>query len=302
MEPAILEARFKNEKALSFHKREDLIFVDVTNDLASASICLQGAQVTDWVPQGEQGVIWISDNSYYQTAKSIRGGVPVCWPWFGNHATNEEYPAHGFVRNKLWSLDKVESLPDGANRLLFSYTLDESDRAMWPYPCALQLVITIGKQLELCLQTHNTGNESFQISEAMHTYFNVADVSQVSVAGLDCVDYLDKVEAYKQKTQSGAIKITAEVDRVYMDTASTCCIEDPLMLRTIVIHKEHSLSTIVWNPWKERSLAMADMGEQAYRGMLCVESANAAGNTIQLAGGDKHVLKVSYQIERHVQE
>lgn len=298
MERHSLEARFKNDKALSFHQRGDLVFVDVANDLATASVCLQGAQVTDWAPRGEQGVIWVSENSYYQTAKSIRGGVPVCWPWFGGHAENPEYPAHGFVRNKQWSLDQYTSLPDGASRLLFSYTLDEVDRAMWPYPCTLQVSITLGKQLELSLTTQNTGDEIFEIGEALHTYFNVADVSQVAVTGLDGADYLDKVEAYKQKTQDGPVKIHAEVDRIYMDTASTCRIEDPLMHRDIIIHKEHSLSTVVWNPWKERSVAMADMGEQAYQRMLCVESANAASNKIRIAPGDSHTLNVSYQIER----
>lgn len=294
-----LEARFKNDKTLSFRQRDELIFVDVSNELATASVCLQGAQLTEWAPRGEQGIIWVSANSYYQTAKSIRGGVPICWPWFGDHATNTKWPAHGFVRNKWWALDKVEQLADGASQLFFSYTLDEADQLMWPYPCSLQMAITVGKQLAFSLTTQNTGDEAFIIGEALHTYFKVADVSQVQVSGLEGVDYLDKVEAYKQKTQQGLIDIHSEVDRIYMDTSATCRIQDPVMQRHIIVTKQNSLSTVVWNPGKARSIAMTDMGEQAYLGMLCVESANAAGNRVEVAAGDSHTLTVSYLIEQH---
>jgi len=293
-----LQQRFSAHKELSFRQQGDgLMLVDITNPLATATISLQGAQLTDWAPVGQQPVIWVSDNSFYQSGRSIRGGVPICWPWFGDHVTDASLPAHGFVRTKIWNLESVAPLVDGSTRLSFSYTLDKDDQIIWPCQCTLHMNITIGKELELALQTSNTGQQPLTITEALHTYFRVGDVNQVRVAGLEDTHYLDKVEGYKQKTQSGMIDIQGEVDRVYLDTADPCRIEDPLMNRNIIIKKEGSHSTVIWNPWLERSIAMADMGEQAYQTMLCVESANAASNRVVIEAGDTHCMTVCYQVE-----
>lgn len=298
MDIKILQERFASHKEISFRILGDgLLMVNINNAQASASISLQGAMVTNWAPLGQQAVIWVSDNSFYEAGRSIRGGIPVCWPWFGQHETESSFPAHGFVRAKMWDLDTVEQLDNGASRLQFSYTLTNEDKKFWPHECSLRLRVTIGTQLEIALHTHNSGQQLFTISEALHTYFNISDIGKVSVSGLEGGDYLDKVEDFKQKTQQGKIIFNGEVDRVYLDTQGTCRIEDPIMKRDIVISKKGSDSTVVWNPWEERSIAMVDMGKQAYRTMLCVETANAARNKVAIAAGNTHTMQATYSLE-----
>ena len=298
MDIKTLQERFSSHKEISFRTLGDgLVMVNINNSQASASISLQGAMVTNWAPTGQQAVIWVSENSFYEVGRSVRGGVPVCWPWFGPHETESSFPAHGFVRAKMWALDTFEQLKNGASRLQFSYSITNEDKQFWPHKCTLQLIVTIGTQLEIALRTHNSGQQSFTISEALHTYFNISNIDKVSVSGLEGGDYLDKVDGFKQKTQQGKIAFNGEVDRVYLDTQGTCRIEDPIMKRDIVISNQGSDSTVVWNPWEERSIAMADMGKQAYRTMLCVETANAASNKVQLAAGDTHTMQAIYSLE-----
>lgn len=292
-----LQEQFRSNKALTFRQHnDDLIFIDISNSYANATVCLQGAQVIQWTPVGHEPVIWVSGNSYYQTGRSVRGGIPICWPWFGDHVTDASLPAHGFVRAKKWALESADQIVDGSTQLIFTYQLDKADQAIWPYSCTLQMVITLGSQLQLSLQTSNTGQQPLMITEALHTYFKVGDISKTTVMGLEGCHYLDKVDDFAQKIQDGRINIQTEVDRIYLDTTKTCRIDDPLMNRSIIINKEGSHSTVVWNPWEARSTAMIDMGKQAYQGMLCVETANAASNRVIIEAGDSHCMAVSYHL------
>ena len=270
----------------------------VTTSLCQAGITLQGAQVYSWVPAGEQEVIWLSRQAKFAAGKSLRGGVPICWPWFGPHPTRTELPAHGFARTVDWAVHSSQLHDDQRVTIVFELTLDDRLRAMWPQACKAQLRVTLGNSLELELQTTNTGTAAFEIGEALHTYFSVGDVREVRVTGLEDTVYFDKVDNFAQKRQSGPVTIDQEVDRVYVDTSAECVIHDASLQRRIHIQKSDSQSTVVWNPWQAKADAMGDMGEQGHLGMLCVESANALQNTVKVAPGQTHTLTVQYRVQK----
>ena len=190
-----------------------------------------------------------------------------------------------------------EVLPDSRLKLVFYLETGKTTRHLWPNTCSLELRMTLGTTLELELRTRNNDEQTVIITEALHTYFTVGDVHQVRVLGLDGCDYLDKVQDFTRHTQRGAIHFSGEVDRVYLDTTADCVIEDPVWQRKIHIKKAGSQSTIVWNPWLEKSSAMCDMGEDGYLSMVCVETANAAENTVSIEPGKEHRLWVSYWVE-----
>ena len=275
----------------------DIAVVEIQNEQASAIISLQGAQLLSWIPKNEEEVIWLSEDAKFAVGKSVRGGVPICWPWFGAHATNADYPAHGFARTTNWQVISTEALGDGTTRISFTTRPQAETEAMWPAETTVLFQLTIGKKLEMELITHNNGSKPITISQALHTYFNVGDVSNVLLHGLDDARYLDKLDGFKRKNQHGPLKIKEEVDRIYLDTASTCVIEDNILKRNIVIIKCGSHSTVVWNPWQETASKMGDLGEDGYKKMLCVESSNAAEDALTIEPGKVHQLWVQYEVQ-----
>lgn len=272
--------------------------VEIHNHLGSALISLQGAHLLSWKPVGEEEVIWLSEDAKFSPGKSVRGGVPICWPWFGAHESNNAFPAHGFARTTDWQIINTEALDDGTTRVSFTTQPQQNNETMWPTETSVQYQLTIGKRLEMELITHNNGSQAITIGQALHTYFNVADVSKVLLHGLDDTEYLDKLENFKQKRQNGPVTIQQEVDRIYLNTASDCVIEDKLLKRNIVIIKCGSNSTVVWNPWLETASKMGDLGVDGYSKMLCVESANAADDIVTIDAGKSHHLWVQYEVQR----
>lgn len=272
-----------------------LAIARISNKHAQASIALQGAHVMTFQPVGEQPVIWLSPAAKLVQGKSIRGGIPICWPWFGPHATESSFPGHGFARTVPWQVVSSEALADGSTRITFELPRSSIPSAQWPHACRARNMVTVGKALTVELATENTGNAAFEIGEALHTYFAISDVNDMRITGLEGCTYLDKVGVAQSRTQQGAIQITAEVDRIYMDTAADCLIEDQGLKRRIRIAKRGSRSTVVWNPWVEKAAKMGDFGGgTGYRGMVCVESANAANNVVNVAPGETHSLQVVY--------
>lgn len=269
----------------------------VTNGFAAAEIALQGAHLLTWQPKGEAPVIWLSPQAKFAPGKSVRGGVPVCWPWFGVHASEASYPAHGFARTQMWNVVD-SSHDDSGTHIVFELQPNDVARAQWPQQYQLQLVMNIGAELSMGLVTHNSGQTAFSIGEALHTYFHVGDIGAVRVTGLEDTDYLDKVRGFDRFHQEGAIQVSSEVDRVYVDTAAECVIHDNNLGRRIHVAKSGSLTTVVWNPWADKCAEMGDMGEDGYRRMICVESANAHDNVVTLQPGESHTLAVRYWVER----
>ncbi len=291
-----LSSRFSLAQ-LQFKETNGLIAVEIDNQHASASICLQGAHIMTWAPKGQQPVIWLSQDAKVAPGKSIRGGVPVCWPWFGPHATESGFPGHGFARTVMWEMIGAKALKDGGTWLAFQLQANDATRAQWPHPSEVVLQVVIGKTLDIDLGTLNTGDTPITIGDALHTYFEIGDISQTAIHGLDGIAYLDKVDGGAQKQQAGPVSIYQEVDRIYLNTDHACVIEDAALARRIRIQKLGSHSTVVWNPWIEKANKMGDLGPDGYRKMLCVESTNAANDTVSIAPKAEHHLWVRYSLE-----
>jgi glucose-6-phosphate 1-epimerase len=291
-----LNARFGIPGRVSFRAINDIAVVDIANDAATASIAMQGAHLMTWAPQGMPPVIWLSPRARIAPGMPIRGGIPICWPWFGPHAGEPSLPSHGFARVAPWELLQVDPTPE-VTQLRFRLDSDAAERVPWPHAAELELCMAIGTQLEMELVTRNPGREPIAIGQALHAYFGVGDVQQVRIEGLDGCPYIDKVDGGRCGIQAGAVAIDGEVDRIYLDATADCIIDDPAMGRRIRIEKRGSHSTVVWNPWADKAAGMGDLGENSYLHMVCVESGNVADDIVTVAPGSAHHLWVSYSIE-----
>ncbi len=272
----------------------DMPVVEITNDLAHASIALQGAHVLNFQAKGEAPLIWMSPDATFAKGKSLRGGIPVCWPWFGPHASNSSFPGHGPARTSDWQVINSCSNDDGSTSVSLAFIANEASAQQFGNDVSARLHITVGTALHIALETTNNSGSDFTLSQALHTYFNVGDVRQCRTEGLDGCSYIDKMDAGMIKQQAGAIAITAETDRIYLNTSSPFEIIDPALSRKIMITSESSASTVVWNPWIETANKMGDLGADGYLNMLCVETANAADDAITLAPGATHRLSATY--------
>jgi glucose-6-phosphate 1-epimerase len=273
--------------------------VDVESATGTARVYFHGAHLSAWHPaHASVPVLWLSRESRFQADRPIRGGVPICYPWFGPHPSDRSAPAHGFVRLAEWTLEQAMESEDGVVTLAFSLDGDEHSSPAWPHAFRIAHRITIGTELMMALEVSNRGRKPFRFEEALHTYFSVSNIEEVSVSGLERVSYLDKVEGGAQKEPAGTrVRFTGETDRVYLDTVETCIIEDPGMGRRIRIAKSGSRSTVVWNPWIVKAGALPDFGDDEWRGMLCVETANIGHEAVGLEPGRTHVMTATIAME-----
>jgi len=263
---------------------------EIHNAHATATVALQGGHVISFQPHGEKPVLWVSSKALYQAGKAIRGGIPVCWPWFGPHPSDSTKPAHGFVRTALWNVIATAAGTTGETHLRLGISSSPETLDLWPHDFSLELRVTVSKELTVELVTHNTGNYDFILSEALHSYFNISAVGSVRIEGLSNMTYIDKIDGSQQKTQQGAIVVTSETDRVYLDTENECVIYDAGFARKIHIAKMGSRSTVVWNPWIEKSKTFKDFSPDEYVDMLCIETANADKNAVTVHAGRSHHL------------
>lgn len=270
----------------------------VANGEATASIALQGAHVMTFQPQGQEPVIWLSKFAKFAAGKSIRGGAPICWPWFGSHATDASLPGHGFARTVMWQVLETRATSAGETVLRFGLTDNETTRAQWPHASSAELTVTVGATLRIELATRNDSPTAFDLGEALHTYFHISDVAKMRITGLDGCAFLDKVDGFSRKQQQGAISIASEVDRVYLDVPGDCLIEDSGLGRRIRIASENARSVVVWNPWTEKADKMGDFGPDGHKGMVCLETANALENIVSVAPGETHRMAAIYSVEK----
>ncbi|MBI5557051.1 MAG: D-hexose-6-phosphate mutarotase [Deltaproteobacteria bacterium] len=268
-----------------------LVSVLVKNRYASACIFLQGAHVTHFQPEGQQPVLWLSNRSAYQEGKAIRGGIPLCWPWFGDHPDDPTKPAHGFVRTSLWEVLETWETADGVTLVRLRLEDDEASRRIWPNSFQLELRVLVGRSLVVALVARNTGKTPFPCGGALHSYFLVGAVESIEIFGLDGCDYLDKIDHFSRGRQGGTVRLAGETDRIYVNTADVCTIKDPVLSRYVTVAKKGSNSTVIWNPGPRKSATMPDMDRNGYRQMVCVETANAADDTILLPPGGMHILQ-----------
>jgi glucose-6-phosphate 1-epimerase len=259
----------------------------ISTPSADATVYLHGAHVTHYQPKGKAPALFMSAESRFAPGEPIRGGVPVIFPWFGPHPSDPKAPAHGFARTTQWSVGRVTRAGDSVTVTLVMGSTSTVQ---------LRYAVTIGAALDLSLTVENHDARALQFQEALHTYLAVSDVRQVSVKGLSGRDYVDKVDGMKRKTQRGVVRITGETDRVYLDTPDAVTVDDPGMSRRLVVSKEGSASTVVWNPWIEKAKKMPDFGDDEWPRMLCVETANVAENAVTLAPGASHTMWASVRV------
>ena len=268
--------------------------IQITSPAGSAEIYLHGAQLTSWQPTGSDEVIFLSEQSHWQEEKAIRGGIPICFPWFRAKADDSKAPAHGFVRTRGWQLESLTAEHKSV-AITLSTESDEQSRRWWPYEFRLVHRITVGATLKLELIATNTGTVPFQFEEALHTYNRVGEAEELRIAGLDQVIYLDNRDGNLTKTQQGDIQLTAATDNAYIRTEAPVEILDPVLRRRIRLEKQNSQTTVVWNPWQEGASALADMGNEEWRQMACVEASNILSEAITLMPGEIHTLTAAIE-------
>jgi D-hexose-6-phosphate mutarotase len=263
-----------------------------------AVVYLQGAHLAHFQPRGEKPVVWMSAQSRFDAGTPIRGGVPICFPWFGPKAGAPDAPLHGFARILPWSVAAVTRESDGSLRATLDLTGDAAARGGFAHELALSLTVRVGRALCLDLAVRNTDTAPRAFEAALHSYFAVSDVRHARVCGLEGVAYLDRTAGMAVKPgASEPIAISAETDRVYRGATATVTIEDPGWRRRIVVGKSGSSTTVVWNPWVAKAKAMPDFGDEEWPGMVCVETANAMDDAVTLAPGATHVMTATLEVQ-----
>ena len=269
--------------------------VRITTPTCSAEMHLHGAQVTSWKPADAQEVIFMSSRARFEEGQAIRGGIPICFPWFRAKSDDPKAPAHGFVRTKLWTLESIEG-QDGDVAVTMSTESDAGTQKWWPADFRLIHRATFGRVLKLELTVTNTGAAPFRFAEALHTYHAVGDIRTARIHGLDGALYLDNVDANREKKQQGDVAISAPTDSAYVNNRNGIELLDPDLHRRIHIVKQNSSTTVVWNPWEDAAKKMSDMGEGEWQKMLCAEAANILSDVVELAPGGTHTMTATITV------
>jgi glucose-6-phosphate 1-epimerase len=257
------------------------------------------AQVLSFQPTREcEDLLFRSRKSYYDEGKAIRGGIPICWPWFGSDPMALNRPNHGFVRNGLWAVLATEATTGLETKVKLRFVETIQSKSYWQQAFTLDVEISVGNTLTLELITRNTGDQVFSITQAFHTYFHVGNIKQVKVLGLEGTEYLDKLDDGAQKHQMGAVTVLEEVDRIYMGTQHELIIDDSNFNRQIRITATSNKTAVVWNPWTTKSAKMPDLENDDYQHFICVEAGNVDGDIVEITPGSKYSLLTNFKITR----
>lgn len=271
--------------------------VQVTGSRAQGKISLHGAQVTSWKPAGNDEVLFVSAKSRWEEGHAIRGGIPICFPWFRAKTGDPHAPAHGFVRTKTWQLDSIVEDDAGVAVVMFTES-DEQTRRWWPGEFRLEHRATLGSELKLELTCRNTGQTPLRFEEALHTYNLVADVASVRLQGLDGTYYLDNTDSNKEKVKVGEVTIASQTDNAFLNTQNAVDLIDPKIRRRIRLEKTNSSTTVVWNPWQEGASTLRDLGQDEWKQFLCVEASNIIGAAVTLAPQQEHKMSALVSVEK----
>lgn len=296
---SMLNDRFAIPDCLSFGAGPgDLPTAQIDNDHASAQVCLLGGHVLAFQPKGETPVLWMSERSRFEVGQAIRGGIPICWPWFAGHPTDRDKPGHGFVRTRLWSVEESSTLADGSTQIELGIKSDAETHALWPHDFVLRLRVNVGKRLTVTLISQNPADQPYTYTGALHSYFHIGQAEEIAIHGLAGRAYLDKTAGFERRQQEGPVQISGPTDRIYLDTDAECIIDDPSLQRRIHIAKKGSHTTVVWNPGQAGAVRMPDLADDAYASMVCVETARAADDVATVAAGGEAHLQACIWVER----
>jgi len=268
---------------------------EIDHPAVTARISRHGAHLMEWTPAGQAAGLYLSPESLYQTGKAIRGGIPVCWPWFGPSRVDPTLPAHGFARTRAWEPGEFTEHETGV-RLIFTLQDSEDTRRLWPHPFHLELTMELGASLQVSLRMSNPGDTPFTVTGALHTYLAIGDIHQTQISGLDGVSYLDTVGPEAGRTQAGGVIFDGEVDRIY-HTAVPITLHDAAQDRNFIITGTGSQSSVVWNPWTDKARALTDLPDADFACFVCVETANAREDAITIPPGGHHVLATGIRLQ-----
>ena len=289
--------------ACTFDQNESGLWrAQIATRSCTAEIYLQGAHLTRWQPKDHEAVLFVSERSSYTEGKAIRGGVPIIFPWFGPRRPNaldqrSDGPSHGFARTSLWQIESCTQVGDDFE-LTFSLGPNQNSIALGYDNFLVTYKIKLGSELTMQLTVQNLADGPMFFEEALHTYLRVADASQIGIDGLAHCPYLDKTDNMSGKIQSeSTLKLTAETDRPYLNTAAAVELNDPLLKRQIKVSKSNSLTTVIWNPWKELTAKLADMNGDDWQHMTCIETANALDDAITLGPGESHTMLATISVK-----
>jgi len=287
MQLKALNEQYGIDGALEFQSEQHTAMAYIKTAYSTAKVSIYGAQVLSFIPKGKDDLLFVSSKSFYQEGKAIRGGIPVCWPWFKAHPTDSTKPSHGFARISRW---EVLSTKKEGDEVVISLGLKSDDRTkdFFPYDFEAMLEVTVGKGLNLELTTKNMDSKPFDVSAALHTYFNISDIANVKLRGLHKTAYKDDVLGIDALQEDEMVTFSGRTDRRYKETEGEVSIIDGD--KTIKVGKKDSKITVVWNPGAELASQMADLGNNDYKKMVCVESANSLNDTITIQPGTFHCL------------
>ncbi|WP_045393558.1 D-hexose-6-phosphate mutarotase [Vibrio rotiferianus] len=268
--------------------------VRVIHEKATAGIALHGGHVVSFTPAGQEDLIWMSEKAIFDGKAALRGGIPVCWPWFGRVAA----PAHGFARTAEWELVEHRENDNGVIVELALFPTEEI-HDIWPHMFDARLVVEISDELKVTLKVMNIDDEEWTFSGALHTYLNVGDINQAQTTGMG-PEYIDSLKAGEICKGGEVLQLTDTIDRVYTQPEAQILVKDPVLGRTLSVENQGHNSAVLWNPWAEGAQGMGDMADNGYQTMMCVESTVHApsieqGKTLQPGETHKLITVISAQ-------
>lgn len=277
------------------HDGDNFPLIEIHNAAASATVSLYGGQMLSYRPRGQlHDMLFLSSKSYFETNKAIRGGIPICWPWFGARSDGRPGANHGFARTSQWTLTSVEKPSDRLTRLRLTLSDSPESWPVWPYYFELELIASIGASLCLELVSRNTGYKPFSLTQALHAYFLVGDIAKTRLTGLEGRDFIDKMDDNRGKSQVGPLTVSKAIDRVYEHQDTPLSIHDEAFQQSIQILPSGNHNAIVWNPWHMATGTLPDLQENDYQRFLCVEPGNALANSITLRPGGECRLRSEF--------
>ena len=304
----MLEQAYRISRLLSSAVYPDCHHVDgglplyvIENPLGRMVVCEQGAQVLSFIPNGKKDLLWLSPLAEFSLGKAVRGGIPVCLPWFGVNQRDKQKPSHGFARNVNWQLANIADADDpqqgACTRIEFVLEqFKEQPHALFSYPFSARLIFLMGDSLSIHLQLSNTGSEPLPLTWALHSYHPVASLASARVSGLDGCEYLDNTCALARKVQSSDVVFDGELDRAYINAGNQQTIVSGTQSNNAIsIEADNCDSAVVWNPGLEKATELKDVGADNFQQFVCVERGNVFDNEVMLQPNETH--KASLQIK-----
>jgi glucose-6-phosphate 1-epimerase len=296
-----LDDKFGIEAELCFIETDgDLIAISIYNKFADAEICLYGGHVTRYMPHGSFDSIWMSQASLFEEGKPIRGGIPVCFPWFGPHPTDPSLPLHGFARLMYWDVLETKSIETGETFVKLQLCSDDETKKYWPYDFRAILSIMVGRTLDVSLSIENTGDKNFEYSAALHTYIAVSGIENIRISGLSGNSYYNGLGSELLVQEEELLAIEKEENRRYINFSGDCLVIDPVFNQVLRIAKKGSNVTVVWNPGEETSANIEDMTSDGFQEFVCVEAVNAYNDCISLAPGEIHSTETTIGLDQKI--